>query len=148
MDATMVYVMMVVVGLLMALLPFGVFLGLGTVLGINSADPRLLITYFLLAAVCMYLASFGAFSLIQYNNCKKNPNLKQAATNASIALGIQAFTLLLTWFFPYLRGIVTGLFPPDMSVELADSLSYGYYSFWAALFGTAVGGTLSGICAT
>lgn len=130
----------------MAILPFGVFMGLGSILGTNASDPRLLVTFILLALVVSYLTSFGSFILVQRANCGKIKNLKQIATNAGLALGIQALFLILAWLIPGLRGIVSNLMPPDLDPNILDSVGYSYFSFWASLFGTAVGGTLSGIC--
>ena len=143
---TMVYVMMVSVGLFMAILPFGIFMGLGTAIGATASDPRLLVVFFLAALVITYLLSLGAFSIIQASSCGKVKNMKQVAINASIALAIQAGTLLIAWFFPSLRGVVSGLFPSDLDPAIRESVAYSYFSFWAALFGTAIGGTLSGVC--
>ena len=146
MDITLLYVMMVVVSMLMAILPFGVFLGLGTLLGVNSSDIRLLTVFFLGALVASYLTALGTFTLIQRQNCGSVKNMKQVASNAGIALAIQAGVLALCFFIPGLRSLITNLFPLDLDTRIQDSLGYGYYSFWAALFGTALGGTLSGIC--
>jgi hypothetical protein len=130
----------------MAMLPFGVFLGLGTLLGTGSSDMRLVTVYFLAALVISYLTALGTFTLVQRQNCNGIKNMKQVASNAGIALGIQAVTLTLCYFIPGLRGLITNLFPLDLDMSIQDSLGYGYYSFWAALFGTAIGGTLSGVC--
>ena len=146
MDATLVYVIMIALGLLMAVLPFGVFMGLSTLLGRSSGDNAVLLTYFLAAIVIGYFAAFGAFALIQRSNCGSVKNLKQVATNAGLSTAVQAGTLGLAWIFPSLRGLVTGLFPPDSDPIMLDSIGYSYFAFWASLFGTAIGGTLSGIC--
>jgi hypothetical protein len=146
MDATLVYVIMIALGLLMAVLPFGVFMGLSTLLGRSSGDNAVLLTYFLAAIVIGYFAAFGAFALIQRSNCGSVKNLKQVATNAGLSTAVQAGTLGLVWIFPSLRGLVTGLFPPDSDPIILDSIGYSYFAFWASLFGTAIGGTLSGIC--
>jgi hypothetical protein len=146
MDSTILYAMMIAMAILMAILPFGVFMGLGSILGTNASDPRLLVTFILLALVVSYLTSFGSFILVQRANCGKIKNLKQIATNAGLALGIQALFLILAWLIPGLRGIVSNLMPPDLDPNILDSVGYSYFSFWASLFGTAVGGTLSGIC--
>lgn len=146
MDSTILYAMMIAMAILMAILPFGIFMGLGSILGTNASDPRLLVTFILLALVVSYLTSFGSFILVQRANCGKIKNLKQIATNAGLALGIQALFLILAWLIPGLRGIVSNLMPPDLDPNILDSVGYSYFSFWASLFGTAVGGTLSGIC--
>jgi hypothetical protein len=145
MDSTLIFVMMISVGLFMAILPFGVFLGLGNVLATTSDDPRLLVTYILAALILSYLLALGAFALIQNHNCGK-VNMKQAASNAGISLGIQSLTLLLVWLVPSLRGVVTNLLPPDSDKIQMVSVGYSYWSMWAALFGIAIGGTLSGVC--
>lgn len=141
----MVYVMMITVALFMAVLPFGVFMGLSHALSVEATDVRLLVTYLLAALILGYLLSFGAFALIQNQNCKK-VNLKQAASNAGIALGFQTVVLGLTYFIPFLREIVTNLLPTDTDIAIKDSIGYSYFSTWAALFGVAIGGTLSGVC--
>ena len=146
MDNTLLYVIMIAVSMLMAILPFSVFLALGTLLGVDSSDVRLLTVFFLGALVISYLTALGTFTLIQRQNCNGVKNMKQIASNAGIALGIQAGTLALCFMFPGLRSLVTNLFPLDLDVRILDSLGYGYYSFWAALFGTAIGGTMSGVC--
>jgi hypothetical protein len=137
---------MIVVSLLMAVLPFAIFLGLGSLLGIDSSDSRILSVFILAALVISYLSALGTFTLIQYQNCGSIKNMKQNASNAGIALGIQAGALTLCYFIPGLRHLVTNLFPLDLDPNIQDALGYSYYSFWAALFGTAIGGTLSGVC--
>lgn len=146
MDSTILYAMMIAMAMLMAMLPFGIFMGLGSVVGAAADDPRLLITFFLLALIVSYLSSFGSFALIQNANCSKIKNWKQIASNAGLALGFQGVFLLLAWLIPGLRGIVGNLMPPDLDPAIIDSVGYAYFSFWASLFGTAIGGTLSGIC--
>lgn len=146
MDSTILYAMMIAMAMLMAMLPFGVFMGLGSMIGTTASDPRLFVTFILLALVVSYLTSFGSFALIQRANCGQVKNWKQIANNAGLALGIQGLFLLLAWLIPGLRGIVSNLMPPDLDANILDSVGYSYYSFWASLFGTAIGGTLSGIC--
>jgi hypothetical protein len=146
MDNTILIVMMIVSALLMAILPFGFFLGLGKVLETTSSDPRLLVAYILVALVVSYLTALGSFALIQNQSCGGVKNMKQIASNSALALGIQSGTLLVVWFLPALRGIVSDLLPPDVDIAILDAIGYSYFSFWAALFGTAIGGTLSGMC--
>ncbi len=134
------------VSILMGVLPFAIFLGLGSLVEAASGDIRMLSIYFLTALVVSYGTAFGSFALIQRQNCNGIKNLKQVASNAGLATGIQAAALLLCYFLPGLRGLLTNLFPLDLDPRIQDSLGYGYYSLWATLFGTAIGGTLSGIC--
>lgn len=146
MDATITYAMMVVIALLMAMLPFGIFMGLSSLVGASAGDPRILATYIITALILSYLTALGAFALIQKSNCGSVKNMNQIAQNAGLAFGIQAVTLVLCWLIPSMRGIVSGLLPPDLDMAILDSVGYSYYSFWASLFGIAIGGTLSGIC--
>lgn len=146
MDNTITYVMMITSAILMAMLPFGIFLGLGTVVGAPSSDSRIFVTYILFALIVSYLSALGSFALIQRANCGSVKNMQQIATNASISLAIQAGTLLLVTLVPFLRGWVSGVFPPDLDPSILTSIEYSYFSMWASLFGTAIGGTLSGIC--
>jgi hypothetical protein len=145
MDNTLVFVMMICVALLMGILPFGVFMGLGKAMEVSVDDPKLLVSYVLLALILSYGIAFGAFALIQHNNCGKL-NIKQVASNAGISLGFQAVTLPLVWFIPSIRNLVTNLLPPDTEPVIMTSIGYSYWSLWAALFGMAIGGTLSGVC--
>ena len=146
MDSSIIYAFMAALGILMAILPFGVFMGIGPALGAASNDPRMIITFFLLATVVAYVSSFGAFLMIQKANCKTIKNMNQISSNAMIALVIQAATLLLVWLVPFLRNLVTNLLPPDLDVAILDSVGYAYWAFWASVFATAIGGSMSGVC--
>jgi len=146
MDNTILFVMMIASALFMGVLPFGVFMGLGTATNIASSDARLLVTFFLAAGVVAFLINIGANAAVQRGNCGSIKNMNQIVNNSAIAFGIQIGTLLLVWFVPYLRSIVTGLFPPDTDPAILDSVGYSYFSAWAALFGTAISSSLSGVC--
>ena len=146
MDSTIIYAFMLALGILMAVIPFGVFMGIGTAIGAGVDDSRLIITFFLLATVVAYLTSLGAFAMIQKSNCGKVKDMKQSSANAMIALVIQAVTLLLVWLVPFLRGLVTNLLPPDLDPAILTSIGYAYWTFWASMFSTAIGGSMSGVC--
>jgi len=147
MDNTILYVMMICVALFNAIIPFAVFLGLGTIIGAETADSRLVATAILAILVCTFLFSLGAFALIQHNSCGSVKNMKQVANNAGLALGIQAVLTFLVWLIPGLRGIVSGLLPPDIDPKILEAMGYSYFAFFGSLFGVSIGGTLSGICA-
>ena len=137
---------MIAAAVFMTGLPFAIFMGLGATLGADPSDPRLLATLFLASSALIYLISLGAFTLVQKYNCGAIKNMQQVASNAGLATAFQAGSLGLAWLFPGLRGIVTGLFPPDLDRPVSEALGYGYFGFWGALFGIAIGGTLSGMC--
>lgn len=146
MDNTVLYAIMLAAAIFMTALPFLVFMGLATMIGATADDGRLLITMFLASAAIMYLICLGAFTLVQKYNCGSVKNMQQVASNAGLATGIQVGSLALAWLIPGLRGIVSNLFPPDIEANISTSLGYAYFGFWGALFGTAIGGTLSGMC--
>ena len=139
---------MIAVAVSAALVPFAVFLGLGSLLGTTGSDPRLFVTFLLLSAVVIYLASFGAFVLIQRLNCGSNKvSYSQSAANAGLSTGIHMVLVLLATFLPFLRTAVSGLFSPlAIPEDIAQTFAYAYYCFWGALFGTSLGGSLSAVC--
>ena len=138
--------MRICIALLMGVLPFGVFMGVGHALGVAASDPRLVVVFGLSTLVLAYVLSLAAFYTIQTSNCGAPKNMKQVSANATLAMWIQAFALFFVWFFPSLRSVVSGLLPPTLDPAILDSIGYGYYTFWASLFGTAIGGTLSAVC--
>ena len=147
MDNSILYVIMISMGMLMAALPFAVFMGLGTMLELAPTDSSLLVTYMLLAGVVIFLGCLGSFTLLQRQNCKKPANMSQISSNAGLAFGIQAVTLLLVHFLPFLRNLVTNLLPPEeQESPVGMAVGFSYFSFWATLFGVALGGGLSGVC--
>lgn len=147
MDSTFLYMLMLICGLLMAVLPFAVFMGFGNIVGLFSSDWRLLIAYLGISLIAGYGISFGAFSLMQRTSCGKVQNYGQIATNAGISLAFVASFIGLA-IIPGVRNLVMNLTPPDIDVSIRDSVGYGYYAFWGTLFGIAVGGNLSSICQT
>jgi len=146
MDSTILIVMMIASAMMMGVLPFGIFMGLGTATGIASTDPRIIVTFFLAAGVLAFLINLGANAAVQRGNCGSVKNTSQILNNAAIAFGIQIVVLILVYLVPSLRGIVSGLLPPDTDPLILDSVGYSYWSAWAALFGTAISSSLSGLC--
>ncbi len=130
----------------MFMLPFFIFVTLGSLLGAPYGDMRLLITLFLGGAVLLYLVSLAAFSLIQHYNCGKVQSMKRISSNAGISIAIYTGMMLIAAFVPKLRSIVTDIISPEVELGVRDALGYGYYSFWGSLFGIAIGGTLSAVC--
>jgi hypothetical protein len=130
----------------MGILPLFVFMGLGSMLGTQSNDIRVLISLFMLAGIIAFLASLGVFALIQKEECGKVQSMEKAASNAGIALFIQIGVLVLVWLVTSLRGIVTGLLPPDIDPNISDAIGYGYFGGFAAMFSTLIGANLSGMC--
>jgi hypothetical protein len=146
MDSSLLIVMMLCAGVMMAMFPFAVFYGLTRLIGAQADDPRLLVVYVVGSAVLMYAVSLGAFALLQRSNCGAVKNMKQVAINASISAAIQTFAAGVAVLIPGTLGIVTGLFPVELDSTTAAAIGYAYYNLWGALFGTAIGGTFSAVC--
>jgi hypothetical protein len=132
--------------LLMGVLPFFVFLGLGTMLGTSSNDPRLLLILFLLSGIVAFLTSFGVFVLAQKSDCGEIKDMNKALNTAGIATLVQMAVMTLVWLIPPLRHIVSNLLPPDTDSNIGDGLSYGYFSGFAGVFTMLIGANLSGVC--
>jgi hypothetical protein len=147
MNSTLLYVLMVFGSLILAAMPFGVFMGLGSVLGIEEVDFRLKFAFFLVAVVMSFGISFGAFALLQKSNCGEVKNWKQVSLNSLLSAGFQAGILVLIAVVPWFRTVVSNLLPPDVDAVVKETVGYSYYSFWAMLFGMAIGGTMSSSCA-
>lgn len=146
MGNTLLYLLMVSIGAIMSTIPFAIYLGLSSLLNVPIDDVRLFIVLFLAVSVFGYITSFGGFTLIQKQSCGSVKNIKQIASNAAFSFGIQAVTTLLVWFITPLRNIVTSILPPEMDPPMMEALGFAYWNFWAAVFGVAIVGPLSGIC--
>lgn len=130
----------------MFMLPFFIFITLGNSLGAAADDARLLGALIAGGAILMYVVGVGCFSVLQKYNCGKVQSMRRVSDNAGIATAIYAGLMALAAVVPRLRGIVTDIISPEVEDRVRQSLGYGYYSFWGALFGIAIGGTLSSIC--
>ena len=132
--------------LIMGAIPLLVFMGLGSALGTQSSEMRVLVAFFLFAGIVVFLVSLGAFVLMQKEDCGKVQSVGKAANNAGLAMLIQIATLVLVWLITPLRGIVTNLLPPDLDPNISDALGYGYFGAFAGAFSTLVGASFSGMC--
>ena len=132
--------------LIMGAIPLLVFMGLGSALGTQSSEMRVLVAFFLFAGIVVFLVSLGAFVLMQKEDCGKVQSVGKAANNAGLAMLIQIATLVHVWLITPLRGIVTNLLPPDLDPNISDALGYGYFGAFAGAFSTLVGASFSGMC--
>lgn len=146
MDNSLLYILMLVGGIVMGVIPFMVFMGLGTLFGIGSPNFSLLVTLFVLTVLFSFGISFGSFVGIQKHKCGKVQDYGSISKYAGISTAIQTGIMLLVTLVPWFRGLVTQLMPPDTDSLVQASASYGYYSFWGCLFGIAFGGNMSSIC--
>lgn len=146
MNVGVTVAMVICMFLLMAMIPFLVFMGLSTALGTQSTELRVLVSFVLFAGIVAFLASLGIFVLMQKEDCGKVQSVQKAASNAGLALLIQVTVLVLVYLISPLRGIVTNLLPPDMDTNISDALAYGYFGGFAGAFSTLIGASFSGMC--
>jgi uncharacterized membrane protein len=130
----------------MGVLPFFVFIGLGSLFNTNSSDSRLILSLFLLSGILAFLSSFGVFVLAQKLDCGQVKDTNKALNTAGIAMLIQLVVMTLVWAIPPLRHVVSNLLPPDTDSNIGDGLSYGYFSGFAGVFTMLIGANLSGVC--
>ena len=149
MDQSLLYLVMILGGVLMAAVPFGVFMGSTALFGItDSASSQLLVILFISVLVISYLTGLAALSVVQANSCGKIKSMKQIAGDAGLSTLIISFVLALAIFFPGLRTLVTGLFSPTIDPLIVQAIGYSYFLFWGALYGLVTGGYLSANCGT
>lgn len=146
MNISILIAIMLTVGFFMAILPLAVFVGLRILIKAESGDLRLLSIYLIGSIIVMFGLSIGTFALLQHQSCGSVKNMKQVASNAGISTAIHALFMGLSLCIPWLRGVIIKLFPANINPFLVNSIGYSYYSFWGALFGIAIGGSLSAIC--
>ena len=137
--------LMLACGILMLSVPVFSFIIANMFLGVQGVTGTVLLATLLIAVLLTFLLSAASFTYLQYDSCKKVKNVKQIFTNAGIAAAIQFITLIFVHFLGW-TSIPKNMLPlwiPDITRE---GLGYGYFSFFASMFGTVIGGTLSAIC--
>ena len=134
-------------GILMAALPFGVYMGASTLFGIDDpASSQLLVILFAATIVISFTVGVGSLSTIQSNSCGKIKNMSQIIGNAVLSTFIVILALVLAICIPGLRGIVTGLFSPAIDPLVSEAIGYSFFLFWGAMYGLVTGGYLSSNC--
>jgi hypothetical protein len=147
MDQSLIYLIMGLGGLFLAVIPFGIFMGLATQFGIEDmGSPQLMVALFVSTIIVTYLSALGSFAGIQAQSCGKVKNMKQIAGNAGITTLIVVLSVVLAVFVPGLRNIVVKLFPPSVDSRIAEAMGYAYYMFWGGLYGFATGGYMAAVC--
>ena len=148
MNTLVFTLVLLAMGTVMALVAFGSVYGIATILqiGTDVVDARITFTFFILSCVVIYGISFGAFTGIQKDSCGEVKSWKQIALNATIPLAFHAGILAIVLLIPWFQNLVGNLFAPDTPAYTKTAMALAYYSFWAALMGGALGGTLSGSC--
>ena len=147
MDQSLIYLLMILSGIIMAAVPFGVYMGGSTVFGIQDpASSHLLVLLFIVTLCISYMIGLGAMTTIQHNSCGKVKNMIQISGNAGLSTIIIILVLALGVYIPGLKGMVTGLFSPTLDPLVAQSIGFAYVLFWGAAYGIVIGGYLSANC--
>jgi hypothetical protein len=134
-------------GLILSGVPFGIYMGIGTMMGItDSSSSSLLLMLYVTVIALTFLSSAGSFALIQHQSCGKVKNYKQIASNAGISTLIVTLALSIAVFIPFLKNIVGSIISPDIDSNVKEALAYGYFLFWGGLYGFASGGYMSAVC--
>ena len=144
MNTSLLVGLMFACGIFNAIIPFLCFIIASTIMMLNIQSWEVIIPMYLIVIVVTFGLAMGSFAFLQYDNCK-NIKMKQVASNAGIATAIQAGTLALT-LVPGFLGIPKNVLPLFIPYTLREGLSYGYFTFFASMFGTVIGGTFSSIC--
>jgi len=145
MNTGLLVSLMFACGILILSVPFICFTIANIVFGIQGIPPTLLFMTFFITILMTFLLSSASFSYLQYDSCKKVKNTKQIFANAGIAAAIQFVVIL----FVYITGwtsIPKNMLPVWLPYLAREGLGYGYYTFFASMFGTVIGGTLSAVC--
>jgi len=132
-------------GLFNLFLPFLCFTLASSVFMLNIQSWEVIIPMYLIIIAVTFVLALGAFAFLQNDNCKK-VKMSQIATNAGIAAAIQAGTLIIITVFPRILAIPKNILPLSIPYSLREGLSYGYFTSFASMFGTVIGGTFSSIC--
>ena len=147
MDQSLIYLIMALGGLVLAMIPFAVFMGISTQFGIEDlGSPYLTVAFFIITIIVSYGASLGAFAGVQAHSCGGVKNMKQLAGNAGVTTLIVLISLVLATYVPGLRNIVVKLFSPSIDPRIAEAVGYAYYLFWGGLYGFATGGYMAAVC--
>jgi hypothetical protein len=147
MNTGLLVSLMLACGIMIGCTPFLCFTIANIAFGIQGIPTNLLLITLLITVSLNFILSAASFAYLQYSSCKKIKNGKQILTNAGIAAGLQFVTLLFVYFTGF-TSIPINMLPPWLLAQFSakEGIGYGYYSLFASMFGTVLGGTLSAIC--
>jgi hypothetical protein len=131
---------------IIALIPYIGFVSFFNLYKMGTTNTYLLLGIYITILIVSYGLSFGSFALIQSETCGSVKNFKQIASNSAIVSGIQGIGMLIAAFVPILRSFVHSILPNWLGHINRESIAYGYFAFWYALFGIAIGGSFSAVC--
>lgn len=147
MNTGLLVSLMLSCGIAIGWLPFVCFTIANIAFGTQGIPINLLLITLVIVVFATFALSAASFTYLQYSSCKKVKNVKQIFANAGISAVLQLITLVFV-YFTGLISIPINMLPLWLSAQygVKEGIGYGYYSFFASMFGTVIGGTLSAIC--
>jgi len=147
MNTGLLVSLMMACGILLGATPALCFMIAKITLGIQGLPLNLLVMTFLITVALTFVLCLASFTYLQYDSCKKldSNDLTKLLANAGIAAGLQTVTLLFVHFTGFIS-IPMNMIPYTMEYGVKEGIGYGYYSFFASMFGVVLGGTLSSVC--
>jgi hypothetical protein len=114
----------------------------------DSLTPGLI---YLILFVILPIVTYGITSMfnvfIQMIRCGKI-NANQVLINGFPSVGLVGFLGGLAQLFGFMRYPVISILPDSFSDEVKKGIAVSFYVFWGAVYGQALGGSLSQSCAT
>jgi hypothetical protein len=114
----------------------------------DSLTPGLI---YLILFVILPIVTYGITSMfnvfIQMIRCGKI-NANQVLMNGFPSVGLVGFLGGLAQLFGFMRYPVISILPDSFSDEVKKGIAVSFYVFWGAVYGQALGGSLSQSCAT
>jgi hypothetical protein len=113
----------------------------------DSLTPGLI---YLILFVILPIVTYGITSMfnvfIQMIRCGKI-NANQVLMNGFPSVGLVGFLGGLAQLFGFMRYPVISILPDSFSDEVKKGIAVSFYVFWGAVYGQALGGSLSQSCA-
>ena len=114
----------------------------------DSLTPSLI---YLILLIILPIVTYGITSMfnvfIQLIRCGKI-NGNQVLMNGFPSVGLVAILGGLAQLFGFMRHPVTSILPDSFSDEVKKGIAVSFYVFWGAVYGQALGGSLSQSCAS
>jgi hypothetical protein len=143
MDNSLLGLFMLLIAVMLASLPTGYFMLVGSTMNPFSANMGLVA----LLLVAMFLMTLGFGTALQSSNCGGVKDVKRVAQNAGIATGIlTGFLIIPIAHIPWLHNMASSLYNKGGTDAERIPIDIGFWALWGALYGFAVGGTLSTSC--
>jgi hypothetical protein len=101
--------------------------------------------FLVLLPVVSYIVTIIFNIFLQLIRCGK-VNASQVLINGVPSVGLVALLGLLSNYISFLRYPVEGILPVSLSDNMKKGIAVSFYIFWGAVYGQALGGSLSQSC--